>query len=75
MYFMLKDAPVVAVQQTETQDAPGVESSPPFSGGKACRLHGDVLVGINTGDYVVVLPNDEKRVIPALAFEALFKVV
>lgn len=77
MYFMLKDAPLVAVQQTEAQDAPGVEAGPSQpSGMKWCRL-GDIdgLVPLQNGDYVVVLPSGAKRVVLKDTFEAIFKAI
>ncbi len=77
MYFMLKDAPLVAVQQTETQDAPGVEAGPSQPGGtKYCRLGDiDALIPLQNGDYVIVLPSGAKRVVMKDAFEAIFKAI
>lgn len=75
-YFILKDSPIIAVQQTDKDDAPGVENSnDPFPKKLFRKTPEATTVEIFTGDYVVVDKDGNKDLVRQAAFELLFKVI
>jgi hypothetical protein len=77
-YFILKSAPITAVQQKNDSpvDAPGVENGAGEFPKKFFRATAEAApVEIYDGDYVVIDADAKRQLIRKDAFEFLFKAV